>query len=107
MICNDAKFERFNEEEKDMILAIALGDFKIKLEKNDIRNAVKNEIFKTAMRDTTRQRRPWYSEAKNILQYYRFGSSKKKKYRNYLMQLGDRLIYDNYVWEIFGSTIWE
>jgi hypothetical protein len=30
---NDAKSERFMEEEKDMILAIALGDFKIKLEK--------------------------------------------------------------------------
>jgi hypothetical protein len=55
-----------------MILAIALGNFKIKLEKNDIRNAVKKEIFKAAMRDATRQRGLDYTDAKNILQYYRF-----------------------------------
>jgi hypothetical protein len=41
---NDRRFEMFNDNEKDLILAIALGDFKLKLEKGDIRNAVKLEI---------------------------------------------------------------
>jgi hypothetical protein len=79
---NDSKYEKFSEEEKDLILAIALGDFKMKLEKCDIRNAVKGEIFKAAMREVTKRDLD-YSEAKNILLYYRFGSSKKKKRRNY------------------------
>jgi hypothetical protein len=62
-----------------MILTIALGDFKIKLENNDIRNAVKKEIFKAAMRDATKYHGLDRSEAKNILQYYIFGFQKKKE----------------------------
>jgi hypothetical protein len=44
------------------------------------------------------KRGPDYTEAKNILLYYRFGSSKKKKRLNYLMQLGDKLIMELYWW---------
>jgi hypothetical protein len=40
----------FKEIEKDLILAIALGDFRLKLNMNDIRNAVKTEIWKAALR---------------------------------------------------------
>jgi hypothetical protein len=78
---NDSMFEKFSEEEKDLILAIALGDFRIKLEKGDIRNAVKIEIFKASMREAVGlgQHR---TEAKQILLNYGFGSSKKKKRRN-------------------------
>jgi hypothetical protein len=48
---NDRKFEMFNEDERDLILAIALRDFKLKLEKGGIRNVMKLEIWKTALRE--------------------------------------------------------
>jgi hypothetical protein len=46
MYDNDGRFEEFKEEEKDLILAIALWDFRLKLNKKDIRNAVKTDIWK-------------------------------------------------------------
>jgi hypothetical protein len=102
---NDPMFENFNDEEQDLILAIALGDFKLKLEKNVIRNPVKQELWKAAMRETGNSHAGDCMEAKNILQYDRFGSSKKKKRKNYLIQLGDDVINEIYRWETFGVDI--
>jgi hypothetical protein len=45
----DKKFDNFSEEERDLILAVALGDFRIRLRKNAIRNAVKEEIWKAVL----------------------------------------------------------
>jgi hypothetical protein len=47
---NDMKFGQFSEDKKDLILAIKLGDFKLKLENCDIRNAVKHEICQAVLR---------------------------------------------------------
>jgi hypothetical protein len=47
---NDRIFENFWKEEKDLTLAIVFRDFRLTLEKSDIRNAVKHEIWKAALR---------------------------------------------------------
>jgi hypothetical protein len=73
MYDNDRKFEMFKEIEKDLILAIALGDFWLKLNKNDIRNAVKTEIWKAALRELDKRD----LNAKQLLMYYKFGSLMK------------------------------
>jgi hypothetical protein len=49
MYQKENKFEMFRESEKDLILSIALGDFRLKLEKGDIRKAVKIEILKATL----------------------------------------------------------
>jgi hypothetical protein len=76
---DDRRFEVFNEDEKDLILAIALGDFRFKLEKGDIRNEVKLEIWKAAL--GKRQIKKWQMdlESKKILLYDKFGPRKRKK----------------------------
>jgi hypothetical protein len=76
---NDKKFEMFKEEEKDLILDIALGDFKLKLKKNDIRNEVKTEIWKAALREYQARFRCITMEWKKLLMYFKFGSSPKRK----------------------------
>jgi hypothetical protein len=40
----DKKFDNFSEDERDLILAMTLEDFKLKLQKNDLRKVVKKEI---------------------------------------------------------------
>jgi hypothetical protein len=92
-----------------LILAIALGDFRIKLRKNDIRNAVKEEIWKAALRELHSNENELDIEKKKILFYYRFGSSKKRKRKNYMLQLGDETICKLYEWETFRlkASIWK
>jgi hypothetical protein len=99
---NDKKFDSFKEIEKDMILAIALGNFKLKLEKNDIRNAVKMEIRKAAMREMKSIPYCYKMHDKKLLMYHKFGSSQKKKRHNYLLQLDDLLISNLNQWETNG-----
>jgi hypothetical protein len=94
---NDCRFEMFKEIEKDLILAIALGDFRLKLNKNDIRNAVKTEVWKTALREL--KQGDWDPDVKKLLMHYKFGSLKKNNKKNYLMQLGDKMISMLYVME--------
>jgi hypothetical protein len=43
---NDKRFEQCKEEGKDLMLAIGLGDFKLKLRENDVKNTVKLDIWK-------------------------------------------------------------
>jgi hypothetical protein len=45
----DSWLEEFSKGEKYLILAMALKDFKLKLEKDDIWKAVKLEIWKAAL----------------------------------------------------------
>jgi hypothetical protein len=94
----------FNQNKKDLILPIALGDLRLKLEKSDIRNEVKMEIWKAALRELKRKKNRLDLVGKKVLLYYKFGPSKKKKRHNYLVQMGDNLINDLYEWETIGIS---
>jgi hypothetical protein len=88
-----------------LILAIALGDFDLILEKGDLREVVKHEIWKAEKRELKGTKSKCLMEMKNLLLYYRYGSSRKKKKFNYLMQLGGYLIEKAYQWETIGMTV--
>jgi hypothetical protein len=99
------KFDQLSEDERDLIFAIALGDFNLKLERNDIREVVKEEIYKAACREIGNYISKYSRRAKNLLLYYRFESSRKKKKNNFLMQLGDEEIRNMYDLEAMGITV--
>jgi hypothetical protein len=104
---NDMKYDQLSEDENDIIFEMSLGKFSLKLNRNDLREGVKVEIYKAACRKIGNNMGNYSKKAKNQLLYYRFGSSRKKKKYNYLMQIGDEAIIEMYDLEKIGKTISE
>jgi hypothetical protein len=52
------------------------------------------EIWKAVLRELQSHKSTIGLENKKISMHYKFGSSRKKKRKNYMMQIGDELIKD-------------
>jgi hypothetical protein len=65
----------------------------LKLEKNEVRNAVKHEIWKAMLGGLIRK---GLLKCRQILKYNIFGSTRKKKKKNHMMQLSDKTINELY-----------
>jgi phenylalanyl-tRNA synthetase alpha subunit len=103
----DMKYDQLSEDEKNIIFAVSLFKFNLKLSRNDLREVVKVEIHKAACREIGNNMGNYSKKAKNLLLYYRFGSSRKKKKYNYLMQLRDEATTKMYDLEKIPKTISE
>jgi hypothetical protein len=76
----------------------------IKIEKGDIRNAVKLETSRASLRELQSKKYKMNLTRKKILMYHKFGSPKKKKRKYYFMQLGDELVSDIVECETLGLS---
>jgi hypothetical protein len=61
------------------------------------------KIWKASLRETRSRSSILGVEMKNVLMYYKFGSSKKHKEKNYLMELRDRLENEFYDLKTYGT----
>jgi hypothetical protein len=83
-----------------MIKKISMNNYSKELHFNDVRNIIKKEIRKQAMLEVKQTKSFIQAKyAKQILFYYRFGSTNKRKRKNYMSLLSGQLIITLYVVE--------
>jgi hypothetical protein len=71
-------WDNFTKEERIMLQKMSVNNFKENLHFNRIRNVIKKEVWKLAMKDLKKLGNPIKAKsAKQILFYYRFGSTHK------------------------------
>jgi hypothetical protein len=86
-------WDKVNSEERTMLKKMSVNNFEEKLQFNSVRNVIKKEIWKLAMKEVKSLTDVFKAKcAKQVLFYYRFGSTKKRKKKNYLIQISDQTI---------------
>jgi hypothetical protein len=88
---NHIKFEKFNDDQKDVILAISMGQFKIRLNKKNLRKAVKKNMEGSVKRNKEQKLciRYWNEKGFSLPQIWIFKKEKKEKLYD---PMGDALI---------------
>jgi hypothetical protein len=90
-------WHKLKDEEKEMLNKMSLNCYKGKLSYESVRKVVKKEMWKRALDEIKLlTHKEDAIKAKQLLFYFRFGSSNKKANKNYLAQLKDETIMDLY-----------
>jgi hypothetical protein len=85
------KWDKVSYEEKAMKKRMSMNSYSKKLQFNDVRNVVKKEIWKQAMLEMKQLKSSIQAKyAKQLLFYCRFGSTNKRKKKNYMSQINDQ-----------------
>jgi hypothetical protein len=75
-------WKKITNEERGMLQKMSTNSFKNELRYDSVKNVIKREIWKLAMKDLNGIRNPIKAKcAKQILFYYKFGSTNKRKRR--------------------------
>jgi hypothetical protein len=90
-------WEKETKEERIMLQKMSVNNFEEKLQYYSVRNVIKKEIWKLAMKDVKKLINPIKAKcAKQILFYYKFGSTNKKKKKNYINLISDETLIKLY-----------
>jgi hypothetical protein len=97
---SNKNWNKVMNNERAMLQKMLANDFKEKLQYGSVRNVIKKEIWKLAMKEVKELKNPMKAkDAKQILFYYRFGSTNKRKKKNYMNQIGDETLIELYEME--------
>jgi hypothetical protein len=87
------RWNKVNDEEKSMLKRMSVNNYSEKIQFNQVRNVIKKEIWKLAMQEVKQLKSKNQAKcAGQILFYYRFRSTNKRKRITYISQISDQTI---------------
>jgi hypothetical protein len=95
---------KISDPEYMMLTNMVLNKFDKPLKFNEVRNMIKNIIWKLAIEELEQLRSIFYDATKQTMFYYKFGSSLKKKNSNYFLSFKTETILELFLRENFPEN---
>jgi hypothetical protein len=95
---------KISDLEFSILTSMVLNKFDKPLKFNEVRNVVKKIIWKLAMEDLGQLRSIFYDATKQVMFYYKFGSSLNGKKSNYFLSMKAETIFELFLRENFPSN---